>query len=184
MSSDQEKSFIATLSTKYGYPHLPALTYGRPVNTPNMDYIPFGFKSHLDVSNYLFLRPDIAANSLTFYFRCLDDYYTIYIFTRGAYHYQTLSNEDDDFLSAYTPNNSDQTTFNLLNSSGKIITLDDLTTDTPTVKLQTRSGKLLRRGRSRKKYDPVAGTAVRLDARHDPVALDFKLNILQRNAPY
>ncbi|MFJ2711899.1 hypothetical protein ACIOZM_13545 [Pseudomonas sp. NPDC087346] len=184
MSTDQEKSFIATFSTQFGKPHFPGLTYGRTIKTPNMDYAPFRFESHMDVSNYLFLKPEVPANSLTFYFRCLDDYYTIYIFTKGTYYYQTLSNEEDDFLNPHVPHEGDQTTFNLLSKNGKVITLDDLATDTPTIRIRTRGGKVLQEGRSRRPYDPVVGTAVRLDSPSNAAVLDFKLNILQRNAPY
>ncbi|MBT9267336.1 hypothetical protein KKQ10_20870 [Pseudomonas sp. MG-9] len=94
MSTDQEKSFTATLKTRFGYPHFPGLTYGRTVTTPRPDYEIFTFSHHLDVSNYLFLKPDVTPDALTFYFRCLDDYYTLYIFTPGEYYYRTISREE------------------------------------------------------------------------------------------
>ena len=184
MSTDQEKSFIATMSTRFGHPHFPRLTYGKTTTTVRPDYETFTFSHHIDVSNYLFLKPDIAANALTFYFRCIDDYYTLYILTHGTYYYMTVSNEEKDYLNAYATENGDQTTFNLLNASGKIITLDQLNDDTPTVRIQTRSGKLLRAGLSRNKYDPKVGTFVRTNPTRSFAVLEFKLNILQRNAPY
>lgn len=184
MSTDQEKSFTATLSTRFGYPHFPKLTYGRTIKTPRPDYEAFSFSSHVDVSDYLFLKPDVASDALTFYFRCLDDYYTIYIFTPGAYYYRTVSREEKDFLNAYSTEDGDQTTFNLLNSNGKIITLDQIDTDTPTLRIQTRSGALLSAGKSRNKYDPAVGTFVRTDPNRSASVLEFKLNILQRNVPY
>lgn len=184
MSTDQEKSFIATCSTPFGYPHFPALTYGKKYTTLKLDYELLSFNSHMDVSNYLFLKPDLPADSLTFYFRCQDDYYTIYIFTKGIYYYMTLSNEEDDFLNAYATQDGDQTTFNLLNKNGEIVTLDDFANDSPTIRIQTRGGKLLRQGYSRAKYNPKIGTPVRLQTPKSQTVLDFKLNILQRNAPY
>ncbi|WP_139831491.1 MULTISPECIES: hypothetical protein [unclassified Pseudomonas] len=184
MSTDQEKSFIATFSTPLGNPHFPRLTYGKKVSTMRPDYVPFTLSSHIDVSDYLFLNPNVAPDALTFYFRCLDDYYTIYILTPGDYYYRTVSKEQEDFLNAYATEDGDQTTFNLLNARGKIVTLDRLGSDTPTVRIQTRAGKLLRAGLSRNRYDPKVGTFIRTDPNQSSTALDFKLNILQRNAPY
>lgn len=184
MSTDQEKSFIATLSTRFGYPHFPKLTYRKKTTTPRPDYEVFTFSHHMDVSNYLFLKPDVPSDALTFYFRCLGDYYTLYILTPGEYYYMTVSKEEKDFLNAYATEEGDQTTFNLLDASGNIITLDQIDNDTPTVRIQTRSGHLLRAGLSRNKYDPKVGTFIRTNANRSSSILDFKLNILKRNAPY
>lgn len=184
MSTDQEKSFTATLSTRFGYPHFPRLTYGKTIRTKRPDYEFFSFDHYTDVSDYLFLKPEVAPDALTFYFRCLDDYYTMYIFTHGVYYYMTLSKENADFLNAYTPNDGDQTTFNLLDANGKIITLDQLDNDTPTVRIQTRGGNLLRAGLSRNPYDSKVGTFVRTSQTRSSGILDFKLNILERNVPY
>ncbi|MBV4456563.1 hypothetical protein KVG96_01165 [Pseudomonas sp. COR58] len=184
MSTNQEKSFIATLSTPIGNPHFPRLTYGRNISTLRPDYEAFTFSSHIDVSDYLFLHPGIAPDALTFYFRCYDNYYAIYILNRGPYYYRAISKEQKDFLNAYVSQDGDETTFNLLDANGKIITLDQLDSDTPTVRIQTRAGKLLRAGLSRSKYDPKVGTFIRTDPNHSSTALDFRLNILQRNAPY
>ncbi|MBT9267337.1 hypothetical protein KKQ10_20875 [Pseudomonas sp. MG-9] len=72
----------------------------------------------------------------------------------------------------------------MLNGKGNIITLDQIDTDTPTIRIQTRSGALLCAGRSRNKRDPKVGTFVRTHSNRSAGALDFKLNILQRNVPY
>lgn len=184
MSTDQEKSFTATLSTQFGYPHFPLLTYGRAIKTLRPDYETFAVSPHIDVSDYLFVKPDVAPDALTFYFRCDRDYYTIYIFTPGEYCYRTLSREAKDFMNAYVAKSGDQTTFNLLNAHGKIITLDQIDTDTPSVYIQTRGGALLCAGKSRNKYDPAVGTFVRTDPYRSEIALEFKLNILKRNVPY
>lgn len=184
MSTDQEKSFTATISTRFGYPHFPKLTYGRAVKTPRPDYEFFTFSHDMDVSDYLFLKPDVAPDALTFYFRCMDDYYTIYIFTPNEFCYRTISREQKDFLNAYATQSGDQTTYNLLNANGKIITLDQIDTDTPTVRIQTRNGHLLCAGMNRNKHDPKVGTFVRTNANRSAGVIDFKLNILQRNVPY
>jgi hypothetical protein len=96
----------------------------------------------------------------------------------------TVSNEKTDFLNAYATEDDGQTTFNLLNASENIITLDQLDNDTPTVRIQTRGGKLLRTGLNRNKYDPKVGAFVRTNHNRNSAVLEFKLNILQRNAPY
>ncbi|WP_143497356.1 hypothetical protein [Pseudomonas sp. Irchel s3h17] len=87
-------------------------------------------------------------------------------------------------MNAYATDDGDQTTFNLLDASGKIITLDQLDNDTPTLRIQTRGSQLLRAGLSRNKYDPKVGTFIRTNATRSSSILDFKLNILQRNVPY
>ncbi|MNL62852.1 hypothetical protein D3C87_1869190 [compost metagenome] len=72
----------------------------------------------------------------------------------------------------------------MLNAKGNIITLDQIDTDTPTVRIQTRGGALLCAGQSRNKRDPKVGTFVRTDPNRSASVLDFKLNILQRNVPF
>lgn len=98
MSTNQEKILYCNIEHSLWLPALPQVDVWQKVTTPRPDYEAFTFSHHLDVSNYLFLKPDVAPDALTLYFRCLDDYYTIYIFTPGEYYYRTISREEKRFL--------------------------------------------------------------------------------------
>ncbi len=185
MSTDQEKSFIATLSTSAGHLHLPKITYGKKAYVPKTGYDPFSFETHQDISNYLCVKHNTPATQLKFYFRCIDDYYSIYVITNGAYHRWALSNEDEDFISAH-PHDDEQTTYNLLNG-GRIVTMDQLPSDTSTLRIQTRGGRTLHAKHflppNRKSHTDTferLGQAV-CTGKKGGSPLDFKLNILQRN---
>ncbi|MEX3773952.1 hypothetical protein [Pseudomonas sp. MYb118] len=174
MGQNKERSFVATISTNHGNLHLPRLTYGKTMRVRKLDYDVLSFEANMDVSNYLCVLPD-APQRARFYFYCIDDYYSIYVLTNAAYHRQALSNEDKDFIATIPPDR-EQTTYNLLDEQGRIITLDDLRGDNPTIRIQTRGGKLLSvRGKTR-----VGGLVCTESFRSKP--LDFKLDILSRGA--
>jgi hypothetical protein len=182
MSTNQE-NFIATLSTRYGYPHFPKLTYGRKVTTPRPDYEAFTFSTTWMFQTISF-SPDVAPDALTLYFRCLDDYYTIYIFTPGEYYYRTISREEKDFLELCKPKMG--TRPHSTCSMPRAISSRWIrsTRIRPPVRIQTRGGALLCAGQSRNKHDPRVGTFVRTNSNRSAGVLDFKLNILKRNVPY
>ncbi|WP_433737216.1 hypothetical protein [Pseudomonas putida] len=184
MSTNQEKSFTATLTTSAGHLHLPYLTNNRKILAPKTGYDPFSFESQREISNYLCVSNNAPASQLTFYFRCIDDYYSIYVMTNRTYHNRALSNEDEDFISAH-PYDDDQTTYNLL-SGGKIVTMDQLQGDSMTLRIQTRGGRTLHvkpflyKNKPHQRTQEQAGQAV-CTGKKGGVPLDFRLNILQRN---
>lgn len=174
MSTNQEKSFIATMTTQMGNLHLPRLTYGKTTYIKKLDFDPFTFEANMNASSYLCVKGDAPAAQLKFYFRCIDDYYSIYLLTNGRYHRQALSNEDKDLIGAF-PYDDDQTTFNLLDARGNIMTVDQLESDSATLRIQTRGGHTLHaRGNTR------VGDLV-CTGKKGGTILNFKLNILQRN---
>jgi hypothetical protein len=60
MSTNQEKSFITTMNTRFGHPHFSRLTYDKTLTTARPDYEAFAFSHHIDVSNCLCLKSNIA----------------------------------------------------------------------------------------------------------------------------
>lgn len=175
MNQNTERSFVATLKTNYGNLHLPKLTYKKTTKIKTFDYDPFKFDTHIDVSSYLCVKGDAPSNKIKFYFYCIDDYYSIYLMTDDFYHRQALSNEHKDFIGAFPPDR-EQTTYNLINQQGKIITLDQLEDNAATIRIQTRGGKTL----SVRGNTPVGSLVCTESGRAKP--LQFTLDILSRGA--
>ncbi|WP_460140875.1 hypothetical protein [Pseudomonas sp. S2_E01] len=174
MSQNKERSFVASATTHHGNLHLPKLTYGRTVHIKKPDYDAWSFEANMDVSNYLCVLKG-APQKINFYFYCIEDYYSIYLLTNDIYHRQALSNEEKDFIAAFAPNN-EQTTYNLLDAQGRILTPEQFNSHTPTVRIQTRGGKTLSvRGNTK-----VGGLVCTESPRSKP--LDITLNIISRGA--
>lgn len=175
MSQNKERSFVATIKTNYGNLHLPKLTYGKATSVKKPDYDTWSFEANMDVSNYLCVKSDAPPAQLRFYFYCIDDYYSIYLLTDGLYHRQALSNENKDFIGAFAPDRK-QTTYNLLDPQGRIVTAEQFDTDQPIIRIQTKGGSLLSvRGNYK-----VGGLVCTESVRAKP--LEFKLDILSRGA--
>ncbi|WP_077046025.1 hypothetical protein [Pseudomonas sp. KK4] len=175
MSQNKERSFVATIKTSHGNLHLPKLTYGKTTLVKKLDYDTWSFEANMDVSSYLCVKPDAPPGQIKFYFYCIEDYYSIYLLTDGLYHRQALSNEDKDFIGAFAPDRK-QTTYNLLDRQGRIITPEQFDSDQPVVRIRTKGGSLLSvRGNTK-----VGGLVCTESARAKP--LEFKLDILSRGA--
>ncbi|MBZ9781310.1 hypothetical protein K9857_07040 [Pseudomonas sp. REP124] len=175
MSHNKERSFVATISTNHGNLHLPRLTYGKTMHIRKLDYDVWSFEANMNASTNLCVMGIAPPDQLKFYFYCIEDYYSIYLLTNGLYHRQALSNEDKDFIGAFKPDDG-QTTYNLLDQQGRIITLDQFSNDKPQIRIQTRGGKTLSvRGKTR-----VGGLVCTESHRSEP--LDFRLNIISRGA--
>ncbi|MGY2339571.1 hypothetical protein ACW9HW_10050 [Pseudomonas sp. SDO5532_S415] len=175
MNKNQERSFIATMKTNHGNLHLPKITYGKTTLIKKLDYDTWSFDANMDISSYLCVKTDAPANQMKFYFDCIDDYYSIYLLTDGLYHRYALSNENQDFISAFRYDH-EQTTYNLLDGNGQIVTLDQINTDTPVLRIQTRGGRTLS-ARGNTKVGSLVCTG-KVSAR----PLDFKFEILSRGA--
>ncbi|HEX4547347.1 hypothetical protein [Pseudomonas sp.] len=142
MPTNLEKSFTAQLDTQYGNLHLPRISYGQKTLIKRWYYEAFTFDAHVDVSSTLCVHPQARPDQLSFYFRCIDDYYSIYLLTGSYYNNYALSNEHRDLISAF-PHDDDQTTYNLLDANNRIVTLDQLEGNTHNLKIQTRGGRQL-----------------------------------------
>lgn len=185
MSTNQEKSFIATLTTSSGALLVPRLAFGRQTHIQKPDFDPFTFEAKKDVSNYLCVKSNATSEPLKFYFKCIDDYYSIYVMNEGRYYFYALSNEDQDFISLY-PHDEDQTTFNLLNANSTIITLDDLNSNSSQVRIQTRGGRSLhaRAGQRATAADKEKLSGLVCTGKKGGTLLNFRMNILQRNVSF
>jgi len=173
MSTNRQKSFITTLTTNAGNLHIPQYTYGRKIVIGVRPWLAIT-EDKIDVSNYLCADPNSNVNSLQFYFRCSEDYYTIYLRSPGPFYGRTIGRNGGDELGAYIDDNP--TTFNLIDNNGKIVTLDQITTDTPTLIIQTRGGTALVRNKA-----TDMGYFIRAAS---GAVLKFRLKILERNAPF
>ncbi|VVN80440.1 hypothetical protein [Pseudomonas fluorescens] len=174
MSTNRQKSFIAELATSSGHLHFPRLTHGKNVTTPVMGLFDFS-PTQIDVSNFLCIDDNKPRATLRFYFRCTGDYYHLYIRTPGAYYGKILGRNDDDILTAV--HDEEATAFNLIDKNGKIITLDNLTSNKSSLIIQTIHGSALtRRKQSDEGYFVYGGGG--------GARLNFYLNIIERNASY
>lgn len=185
MSTHQEKSFIATLTTSSGALLVPRLAYGRQTHIQKPDYEAFTFEAKKDISNYLCVKSNAASTPLKFYFKCIDDYYSIYVMNEGLYYFYALSNEDEDLIALY-PHDNDQTTFNLLDANSRIITLDDLNSNSSQVRIQTRGGRKLhaRAGQRATAGDREKVSGLVCTGKKRGTLLNFRLDILQRNVSF
>jgi hypothetical protein len=136
MPTNLEKSFTAQLDTQYGNLHFPRISYGRKTFINRWYYEAFTFDNHVDISNTLCIHPQALPDQLRFYFRCVDDYYSIYVMTGSHYNNYALSNENRDLISAF-PHDDD------LDADNRIVTLDQLEGNMHKLKIQTRGGRKL-----------------------------------------
>ncbi|MGE8069737.1 hypothetical protein [Pseudomonas sp. NPDC089569] len=173
MSTDTERSFIASMTTNYGNLHLPRITYNRKTLVNRWYYELSAFDRHVDVSSYLCVAEGAPTDQLEFYFKCIDDYYSIYLLTDSHYDKYALSNENKSFISAFRYDD-DQTTYNLLDSKGEIVTIDQLEGETHTLKIQTRGGRKL----SVQGKTDVGGIVC--TGKEGGSVLTFKLEVLER----
>jgi hypothetical protein len=109
------------------------------------------------------------------HFRCYDDYYNLQILT-PRYLNKYISKNSDGSLGAFPAAGGDTTSFNLLDAELNIITLDDMTTDNPTVYLQARNAGIIKKVL----LDPTRDHY----CFHDTVGENttFDLQIIDRNA--
>ncbi|RON01956.1 hypothetical protein BK659_25955 [Pseudomonas brassicacearum] len=109
----------------------------------------------------------------TFYFRCTDDQYTLYVRSEGEHFGKVIDLQGIVFTGSSTQSHVN---FNMLDINGKTITLNDINGDTQVIQLSTQ-GKILR------SEFGWADFPVRFEL-GGQVALKLTLNILERNTPY
>ena len=114
MSSNRQKSFLATLS---------------------LSTKPIGLISHPG-NTVPVLSQKLTGEADIFYFRCTDDAYTLYIRSQGDYFGKAIG-RSGNFFTDSEPHDSE--TFKIVNKEGETLTLDELNTDNEKVYLRTRS---------------------------------------------
>ncbi|POA20450.1 hypothetical protein C1886_08590 [Pseudomonas sp. FW300-N1A1] len=152
MSSNRQKSFLATLSF-----------YGKPV----------GISLHRGNTAPVWGQKNTGTADML-YFRCTDDWYTLYIRSEGDHYGKTIDRIGSFFTCSTTP---DTTTFKIVSKERKTLTLDDLKTDNENIYLLTRSGLRIN-------AEYVFGDEPQRIIADGQVNITFDLNILERNAPY
>jgi len=165
MSKDQERSFIAYLSTP---------TYELEIdqsNPPgNILGTTFTF-TYLDGELVPVGRSRKSIIPMKVHFWCYDDYYNIQILngpSAGLY----LSKDDEGTIAALPAAGGETTSYNLLDIEHNLITLDDLSSDTASVYLKSRNNNTLKINRSTfgHHFTDTSGEE-----------LLFKLKIIERN---
>ncbi|AWY41292.1 hypothetical protein DKY63_15920 [Pseudomonas putida] len=182
MSTDRQKSFIATIGTEFGLLHFLDEMYGeraisRPTRASGGSFT--GRPQSRDDSHLLGLRKDVPTNHrprLTLYFRHTNSGYQLYIRTPGPYFGMCLSTNDNGLVGAF-PSDKSSDTFYLIRENGIPINLENLNDTTPCIYLQSRNAGVLHTFIAR-------GSPYTYIATKDGTALAFNLNTLERNAPY
>lgn len=180
MSSNQQKSFTATLGTHDTLLHFLNLLHApRALVTYSFGSGGFftGKRQQRDDSHFLGLRPEVPVNAkprLLLYFRYTGSDYRLSIRTPGPYFGQCLSISDTGLIGAYPAAGS--TTFNLVDRRHNILTLDNIKQDHPEIYIQAKGSGLLHKHKlhdSKYIYIGDRGGAPML----------FNLIIQERNAP-
>lgn len=181
MSTDRQKSFIATIGTESSLLHFLDLLYGKPaIVTSSFGSGGFftGRPQSRDDSHFLGLRPEVPVDAkprLLLYFRYTGSDYRLYIRTPGPHYGKCLSISDEGLLGAFPPAGS--TTFNLIGNRGNVLTLDTIKAETLSIYLQPKNSGLVHTHKVRdSKYIYIADKS--------GTRLSFNLMIQERNAPY
>jgi hypothetical protein len=181
MSTDRQKSFVASIGTQFSLLHFLGEMHGeRAISTPNR--ASGGFftapPQRRDDSHLLGLRGDVPINyrpRLVLYFRHTNDGYRLYIRTPGPYYGMCLNTSNNELIGAFPPTESG--TFYLIRENGIPINLENLNNNTPCIYLQAKNSGVLH-------TLIIRGSPYTYIAAKDGTALAFNLNILERNAPY
>lgn len=183
MSSNRQKSFIATLELHNSHLHFLNDLYAAPISRHSTIFsggFDTGTSARIDDSHLLGIKPRdhaITLAPLNLYFRCAEDYYTLKILSPGEYSGKYISKDNSAMLGAFPAAGSDTTSFNLLDMNDKIITLDDLRTDTHQIRLKARNaGQISATRRRGAPYVYLADIKQR--------GLIFDLRISERHVPY
>lgn len=154
MSTELERSFIARI--RCGKAHL-------------------GFIQGWVTGNEPHLLTTIDENEdLIVYFRCYDDYYNLQIRSKACFG-KYISKNSNENLAACPPAGGETTSYNLLDSNQRIITLDNIKAGETTVYLKARHSSpiTLQETPAYEWFSGLPGAAV-----------PFELKILERNVPY
>lgn len=180
MTTDRQKSFIATLSTS-NLLHFLDVMYGGPATVAS-SLASGGFftgrPQTRDDSHLLGLRRDLPADThpkLVIYFRHTRSSYRLYIRTPGTYYGMCISVNDGGLLGAFASVGSK--TFNLIDANGATINLDTISKDNIKVYLQIKHSGLVHQHK-------VHDSQYHYFADLGGVPMPFNLQIQQRNAPY
>ncbi|WP_447803612.1 hypothetical protein [Pseudomonas serbica] len=181
MTTDRQKSFIATLGTDNIPLHFLDLLHGEPAIASSV-FASGGFftgpPQRRDDSHRLGLHPEISADAipgLLLYFRYTNYGYRLYIRTPGPYFGKCISVDTSGFVGAFPIAGS--TTFNLINRHNRAMTLDDIKEDSLETYIQVSGSGLLHR-------QNIYGSKYTYIANKGQTPLLCRLKIHERNATY
>lgn len=184
MSIDQQRSFTATLTIPNYQLNFLKVFHGEPVIITETLFGGghfIGAPQRRDHTNLLSFRRDDQkekVSPLKLYFRCADDYYVMYVQSPQTYSWNCISMSPSRLLGAYPAAGSKTTSYNILDSKGRIITLDDLRGPQHTIWLKVRNAGRLGDIKFRGSPHLYLGDA------GDDDGIFFNLNIIERNVPY
>ena len=183
MTTNRQKSFIATLTLDQHHLNILGALYENPVLRYDNSFsggFYTGAPKTIDDAHLLGCRPQREVKNvqpMNIYFRCTDDYYHLYIRDHATHTGYCLSKGRAGVLGAFLPAGSDTTSFNLLSHDNRIITLQDMGGDRQRVRLKARNaGQITALRRRGAPYTYLAET--------DNTGLPFTLNIIERNASF
>lgn len=155
MSTEQEKSFIARI--RCGAAKLGFIRGWLSGNEPNL------------------LTTSDDNDDLIAYFRCYEDYYNIQVRSAACFG-NFISKNSNGNLAACLPAGGNTTSYNLLDTHQRIITLDSIQGDEAIIYLKARSASTIKLEET-PAYEWFSGDP------HGNV-VQFELKILERNVPY
>ncbi|MBF4559507.1 hypothetical protein H7698_25885 [Pseudomonas sp. p50] len=173
MSTEQERSFIAHIACDNS-----EITFFEEELHESWFQLrsPYDHRPSLQW-NWLTTNPgNFQLKQMIVYFRCYENYYNLQIRSAG-YFGKFFSTNREGTLGAYTAAGGKTTSFNLLDASFNIITLDDIKTNTTSVYMKARNSGVINGAQM---YDPDIYSYGNKPG--DPVKFD--LTILERNVPY
>lgn len=176
MSTNTEKSFIARISSD----NAPAIFVDQhPIQFPkHSDHILTTAHAYSEIAESMvpYDGGNDDAQGIVAYFRCYGDYYNIQI--RSAQHFgYFISKGRDGLLGAYFPAGGDTTSYNLVDSRGRYVTLDQFTGNRADIRLKARNDAFIKR---KLRTDPN----IYLYGEAPGESVTFTLNILERNVDY
>ncbi|KAA0969954.1 hypothetical protein [Pseudomonas sp. ANT_H12B] len=176
MSTDRQKSFIATIGAQTTLVHFLDVVHGEEATVFSSSFSGGFFTGRpetRDDSHFLSLRPEPR---LTLYFRYTSSGYRLYIRTPGPYYGKCLSISENGLLGAFPSEGAK--TFNLIDKRGFILPIDGVKTDTLNIYLQVAGspGALHIHRLHDSKFTYFA------DRNESPYMFNF--TILERNAHY
>lgn len=183
MTTNRQKSFIATLELDHHHLEILGALYETPVLRVDGSFAGgfyTGAPRKFNDSHLLGRRPHGEIKNVSpmnIYFRCTDDYYHLYIRSHATHTGHCISMDAAGVLGAFLPAGADTTSFNLLGLDNRTITLKDMGQGTQRVRLKARNAEHIsvvrRRGAP---YSYLAGTA--------DEGIPFTLRIIERNASF
>ena len=181
MTKDQERSFIARIT----YDGVDMTFFDQILSSnrfvfdgkssPAPPNIVTTFEAYNPVTREMVHVGRKRTTTMVIHFQCYGDYYNLQILSE-AYYKKYFSKGEQGVLGAYPAAGGDTTSFNLLNASHDIITLDDLSDDNPSIYLKARNAGIIRKDIWR---EPAYSSCF-TDTSGKIVA--FKLDILERQA--